>query len=243
MRSLTSIMSTTGKRTVGWQHPALLPALLAPRGPGREAYVEVERDDLEADRLAGLPAAPRGRSDDRAGETFDRGVSASGVLRQMMAILTQPNRSHAAARAADAGAGRSTAWPTRWCTSRAAGPPPRRSPAPSCCSIDGMGHDLPPELFDTFADAIRRTADRAASTPPDARSRPSPRSTTGCAAQAVSVTGARQSESRSPVSVSNTCTLLRVGGDVDACRPCAPCRGALTRTMTLLGVPSTPLVP
>ena len=27
--------------------------------------------------------------------------------------------------------------------------------------VDGMGHDLPEELFDTFAAAIRRTADRA----------------------------------------------------------------------------------
>ena len=27
--------------------------------------------------------------------------------------------------------------------------------------IDGMGHDIPPALFPTFADAIRRTADRA----------------------------------------------------------------------------------
>jgi pimeloyl-ACP methyl ester carboxylesterase len=26
--------------------------------------------------------------------------------------------------------------------------------------IEGMGHDLPPALFETFADAIRRTADR-----------------------------------------------------------------------------------
>ena len=27
--------------------------------------------------------------------------------------------------------------------------------------IDGMGHDLPSELFPTFTDVIRRTADRA----------------------------------------------------------------------------------
>ena len=27
--------------------------------------------------------------------------------------------------------------------------------------VDGMGHDLPPELFRTFADAIHRTAARA----------------------------------------------------------------------------------
>ena len=27
--------------------------------------------------------------------------------------------------------------------------------------IDGMGHDIPAELFDTFTDVVRRTADRA----------------------------------------------------------------------------------
>ena len=27
--------------------------------------------------------------------------------------------------------------------------------------VDGMGHDLPPELFRTFTDAIHRTASRA----------------------------------------------------------------------------------
>jgi pimeloyl-ACP methyl ester carboxylesterase len=30
--------------------------------------------------------------------------------------------------------------------------------------VDGMGHDLPPELFATFADAIDRTARRETST-------------------------------------------------------------------------------
>ena len=40
VRSLTSIMSTIGKRTVGWQHPKLLPILLAPTAPGRTAYTQ-----------------------------------------------------------------------------------------------------------------------------------------------------------------------------------------------------------
>jgi pimeloyl-ACP methyl ester carboxylesterase len=40
VRSLTSIMSTTGKRSVGWQHPRLLPVLIARRGRGRTAYAE-----------------------------------------------------------------------------------------------------------------------------------------------------------------------------------------------------------
>jgi pimeloyl-ACP methyl ester carboxylesterase len=29
--------------------------------------------------------------------------------------------------------------------------------------IDGMGHDLPPELYDTYVDAIERTTKRAVS--------------------------------------------------------------------------------
>ena len=27
--------------------------------------------------------------------------------------------------------------------------------------IDGMGHDMPPGLYDTYVEAIRRTADRS----------------------------------------------------------------------------------
>ncbi len=34
VRSLTSIMSTTGRRTVGWQRPGLLPTLLGPVAAG-----------------------------------------------------------------------------------------------------------------------------------------------------------------------------------------------------------------
>ena len=37
--SLTSIMSSTGRKLVGWQHPSLIPTLLAPRGTSREAYI------------------------------------------------------------------------------------------------------------------------------------------------------------------------------------------------------------
>jgi len=91
VRSLTSIMSTLGKRTVGWQDPTLLPMLLAPRHAGREAYVETS---TRMWKLIGSPDYPEDPESvrARAGETFDRGVSTSGVLRQMLAIVTQPNR-------------------------------------------------------------------------------------------------------------------------------------------------------
>jgi pimeloyl-ACP methyl ester carboxylesterase len=158
VRSLTSIMSTTGKRTVGWQHPSLLPNLLASK-TGRDGYIETS---VRTWRVIGSPAYPttEEQTRTRAGETYDRGVTASGTLRQMAAILTQPNRSArlAAVRApslvvhglADkmvhVSGGRATA---------------AAIPGAELLLIDGMGHDLPPVLFETFADGIRRTADRA----------------------------------------------------------------------------------
>ncbi|MBA3781205.1 MAG: alpha/beta hydrolase, partial [Nocardioides sp.] len=97
----------------------------------------------------------------RAEETFDRGFSAGGVLRQMMAILTQPDRTQRlrgvhvpalvvhglADRMVHVSGGRATA---------------SAVPGAELLLIDGMGHDLPADLFETIAEAIGRTADRAA---------------------------------------------------------------------------------
>jgi pimeloyl-ACP methyl ester carboxylesterase len=158
VRSLTSIMSTTGKRTVGWQHPSLLPNLLG-HVAGREGYIEAS---LRTWRLIGSPGYPttEEKTRRRAGETYDRGVSASGTLRQMVAILTAPNRApklHAlrvpalvvhglADKMVHVSGGRATA---------------AAIPGAELLLIDGMGHDLPPALFETFADGIRRTASRS----------------------------------------------------------------------------------
>ena len=159
VRSLTSIMSTTGKRSVGWQHPSLLPSLLMARGPGRDEYV---RTSAALWKLIGSPSYPQPaeRVESRAGETFDRGVSRSGVMRQMVAVLTQPNRGarlhsvrvptlviHGLAdKMVHVSGGRATA---------------AAVPGAELLLIDGMGHDVPPPLFATIADAIRRTADRS----------------------------------------------------------------------------------
>jgi pimeloyl-ACP methyl ester carboxylesterase len=159
VRSLTSIMSSTGKRSVGWQHPRLFPALLRPLRPGREAYAE---SGVAMWRLIGSPGYPRSDQDTRqlAYETFDRGICPSGTLRQMMAILTQLDRSkrlhdvrvptlvvHGLAdKMVHVSGGRATA-------AAIAGA--------ELLLVDGMGHDLPPELFTTLVDAIDRTASRA----------------------------------------------------------------------------------
>ena len=157
--SLTSIMSTTGRRTVGWQDPRLLSRLLERRATTREAYVassarfwavigSVAYPDTEEAVLA------------RAAETWDRGVSASGVARQMVAILAQPDRTkrlrelqmpalviHGLAdKMVHVSGGRATS---------------HAIPGSELLLVPGMGHDLPVQLQDTFVDAIRRVATRA----------------------------------------------------------------------------------
>ena len=159
VRSLTSIMSTTGKRTVGWQHPRLLPSLMRPLRPGPEAYAE---SSVAMWRLIGSPGyqRPDDQIRDLALRTYRRGVTASGSLRQMMAVLTQPNRSprlrgvrvptlvvHGLAdRMVHVSGGRATA---------------AAVPGAELLLVEGMGHDLPAELHETLVEAIDRTARRA----------------------------------------------------------------------------------
>src|SRR6185312_6934972 len=132
--------------------------------PGRDAYVE---SSTKIWQLIGSPFYPQedAKVRARAGETFDRGVSASGVMRQMLAILTQPNRSRSLAslrmptaivhgsadKMVHVSGGRATA---------------RAIPGAELVVIDGMGHDVPRSLFPTFTQVIRRTADRADSQEP-----------------------------------------------------------------------------
>ncbi len=160
VRSLASIMSTTGRRGVGRQHPSLIPTLIAGRGPEREDYI---RGSLVVWGIIGSPRFPQDQEQlrKRAGETFDRGVSRAGVLRQMMAVLTQPDRTRALAgvtvptlvmhgmadRMVHVSGGRATA---------------AAVPGARVTFVDGWGHDLPTPLYPTLIGALRRNADRAA---------------------------------------------------------------------------------
>jgi pimeloyl-ACP methyl ester carboxylesterase len=157
--SLTSIMSTTGRRTVGWQDPRLLPRLLERRATTREAYVA---SSARFWAIIGSVAYPDTEEAvlERAGETWDRGISASGVARQMVAILAQPDRSRRLReltmptlvvhglndKMVHVSGGRATS---------------HAIPGSELLLVPGMGHDLPVQLEDTFVEAIRRVADRA----------------------------------------------------------------------------------
>jgi len=158
--SLTSIMSTTGKRTVGWTHPRLFPTMLGAAGDSREAYVE---QALRSSHLIGSPGFPTDEAiaRARAAETYDRGWTASGVARHMMAVLTQTDRTRELAKLdipttvvhglrdplVNPSGGRATSAAIR---------------GSEFMAIADMGHDIPVQLYDTFIDAIARTAGRAA---------------------------------------------------------------------------------
>ena len=156
--SLTSIMSSTGRRRSGYQDPLLLPHMARRAARNREEYVTTS---VSFWRLISSPAY-RGTAEDarrRAGETYDRGVDPDGVMRQLMAVLTQPDRTRLLARLrmpvtvlhglADrmvhVSGGRATA---------------AAIPTAELVLVPGMGHDLPVRLYDVLADAIERSASR-----------------------------------------------------------------------------------
>jgi pimeloyl-ACP methyl ester carboxylesterase len=159
--SLTSIMSSTGRRTVGWQDPSLLPLLVVNRDRSREHYVDTS---ARLWRLIGSPEYPDTTESirERAAETWDRGISRAGVMRQMGAVLTQPDRSRAMRslrvptlvihgtrdKMVHVSGGRATS---------------QAIPGSELLLVPGMGHDVPRALHRTFVDAIRRVADRAQS--------------------------------------------------------------------------------
>jgi pimeloyl-ACP methyl ester carboxylesterase len=157
--SLTSIMSTTGRRTQGYQHPMLLPAMLRRAVRTKEEYVEGTL------KFAHVIGSPGYRDDDavvraRAEETWERGVNFKDTMRHMVAVVTQRDRTEGLRRLTipvtvvhglkdkmvHVSGGRATA---------------AAIPGARLVLVPGMGHDLPEGLFDTFAEAITTTADRA----------------------------------------------------------------------------------
>src|SRR5581483_4340286 len=158
--SLCSIMSTTGDRSVGQPHPEAMVALMAPVPTTRDEAIEAA---VASWRVIGSPGFPfdERRIRERAGESYDRAFHPAGTARQLAAIMAQPDRTEALAKVevptlvihgaadplVDPSGGRATA---------AAVPGSRLKLVP------GMGHDLPPDLFDELVTDIVANAKGAA---------------------------------------------------------------------------------
>lgn len=151
--TLTSIFSTTGNPAVGQPRPGLAEALFMASPPAtREEAIEAT---VTGSKLIGSPGYPpdEDRLRERAAAAYDRAWHPDGVLRQTLAIITQPDRTEALGRLAaptlvihgdsdplvDPSGGRATA---------------EAVPGAELWMVPGMGHDIPQVLFEEMAGRI-----------------------------------------------------------------------------------------
>jgi pimeloyl-ACP methyl ester carboxylesterase len=159
VRSLVSIMSSTGNRWRGQPAVRIYPYLLGRPPSNRSAYIERA---ARVFTLIGSPAFPRDVQDirERAARSYDRDPDVFGVGRQLGAIVGSGDRAaqlrgikaptlviHGTRdRMVAPSGGRATA---------------RAIPGSRLMTIKGLGHDLPPSAWPTIIDAIADQATRA----------------------------------------------------------------------------------
>ena len=160
VRSLVSIMSSTGSRWSGQPAPRILPVFLQKPTSGKEAYVE---RIVKLFALVGSPGFERDDDELRelASTSWDRGVDPAGLNRQLGAIIASGHRGQdlkrirvptlvihgKSDRLIRPSGGRATA---------------RAIPGARLDLIDGMGHDLPRGVWPRIVDGIEQNAARAA---------------------------------------------------------------------------------
>jgi pimeloyl-ACP methyl ester carboxylesterase len=163
VRSLTSIMSTTGHNQVGRPTDAaralyLLPPVITREGAMGRAVL--------FNRIVGSPGYPTDETElrDRAVRAFDRAFNPQGIARQLAAAMTTPDRTEDLRRldlptlvihgAEDPlialSGGQATA---------------EAIPRAELVVIDGMGHDLPRPLWPAVAERIAALVTRAQQRP------------------------------------------------------------------------------
>ena len=159
VRSLVSMMSTTGSRRVGHPSYRTFGILFGKPPQGRDAAVERAVKTFSTIGSTGYPFEEE-RVRQIAGRSYDRGHHSPGVLRQLHAILASGDRTPALRRVAaptlvihgksdplvNRSGGRATA---------------RAVPGARLKLIEGMGHDLPRQLWSEIVDEIAANAARA----------------------------------------------------------------------------------
>jgi pimeloyl-ACP methyl ester carboxylesterase len=159
LRSMVSIMSTTGNRRSG--QPALKTFGVLLGNPPMTRDQVISRA-VKTFKVIGSPGFPfeEDMVREMAALSYDRGHSAAGVARQLHAIIASGDRTEALRRVqvptavihgtrdplVKPSGGRATA---------------KAIPGARLMMIDGMGHDLPRDLWPTFAEAIDTNAARA----------------------------------------------------------------------------------
>jgi pimeloyl-ACP methyl ester carboxylesterase len=159
VRSLTSIMSTTGDDRVGEATQEAIQALLSPPATTRQEAID---RTISVFRVIGSPGFELNQRDlrERAAVSFDRANDPVGVARQLVAIRASGDRTSALRSLAvptlvihggddplvDVSGGRATA---------------EAIPDAELVVFDGMGHDLPRALWPAITTRISELVRRA----------------------------------------------------------------------------------
>jgi pimeloyl-ACP methyl ester carboxylesterase len=159
VRSLVSIMSTTGDMSVGQPHPATLKILFG--GSPVTSREEVVQRAIRSFSIIGSPAYQTELSDIamRAGLAWDRDYDEIATARQAIATLASGGRTHKL---------RSLVLPTlvihgtndTMCDVSGGRATAEAISDAELVLIEGMGHDLPPGLWDRVADHITTVVQR-----------------------------------------------------------------------------------
>jgi pimeloyl-ACP methyl ester carboxylesterase len=158
VRSLVSIMSTTGDRSVGQPTEEAMQTLLAPMPEGREEVIERTLATWRFIRSPGFEW-----DEDRVRElatlSYDRAYDPAGFARQLVAILASGDRTEAlgtvdvptliihgdADSLVQPSGGEATA---------------RAIPGAELVTVEGMAHDLPQAIWPRLVEAIAETVGR-----------------------------------------------------------------------------------
>jgi pimeloyl-ACP methyl ester carboxylesterase len=159
VRSLTSIMSTTGDQSVGRPSDAATAVLLRPPAADREGAIASAVSGYRVFASTGFEITDEYLRD-RAMAAYDRGYHPAGGSRQLAAILASPDRTEGlhgvtvptavihgeVDQLVDPSGGRATA---------------AAIPGAELLMVAGMGHDLPTGAWPQIIDLIVSTAKRA----------------------------------------------------------------------------------
>jgi pimeloyl-ACP methyl ester carboxylesterase len=159
VRSLTSMMATTGDLSVGQPSPEVMRLLFSGSSP--KTREEVIEKAVAASRLVGSPGFPRDEEEvrERAGLAYDRSYDQLGTMRQSIAVLASGNRTErlrsikvptlvihgADDRMCDVSGGRATASAIIGAELEV---------------IEGMGHNIPRVLWPRIASLISNLVQR-----------------------------------------------------------------------------------
>jgi pimeloyl-ACP methyl ester carboxylesterase len=157
--SLTSIMSTTGDRSVGATSEAALAVLTRPPAADRESAIEASVAAWRVIGSTGFEITDEYLRE-RGAALYDRAYHPAGAARQLAAIVTTPDRTEGlrgvtvptmvihgeADQLIDISGGRAVA---------------DAVPGAELLAVPGMGHDLPTGAWPRIIDAIVRTTKRA----------------------------------------------------------------------------------